>query len=35
MPWNLVITKPAARDLKKIPSDDLRRINAAFEAIAK
>jgi mRNA-degrading endonuclease RelE of RelBE toxin-antitoxin system len=33
MPWNLVITKPAARDLKKIRSDDLQRINAAFEAM--
>ena len=33
MPWALVITKPAARDLRELPPDDLRRINTAFEAM--
>jgi mRNA-degrading endonuclease RelE of RelBE toxin-antitoxin system len=33
MPWDLVITKPAARDLRGLRSDDLRRMNAAFEAM--
>jgi mRNA interferase RelE/StbE len=33
MPWNLVITKPAARDLRAVRSSDLERINAAFEAM--
>jgi hypothetical protein len=29
----LAITKPAERDLRNPSSDDLRRINAAFEAM--
>ncbi len=33
MPWNLAITKPAARDLKAIRAEDLQRIDAAFEAM--
>jgi mRNA-degrading endonuclease RelE of RelBE toxin-antitoxin system len=33
MPWALVITKPAGRDLRDVSSDDLRRINAAFVAM--
>ena len=33
MPWDLAITKPAARDLKALSLDDLRRVNAAFEAM--
>ena len=33
MPWDLVITKPAERDLKEPSRDDLRRINRALEAM--
>jgi mRNA-degrading endonuclease RelE of RelBE toxin-antitoxin system len=33
MPWDLVITKPAARDLKEPSLDDLQRIDAAFAAM--
>jgi mRNA-degrading endonuclease RelE of RelBE toxin-antitoxin system len=33
MPWDLAITRPAERDLRVPSSDDLRRINAAFEAM--
>jgi mRNA-degrading endonuclease RelE of RelBE toxin-antitoxin system len=33
MPWDLVITKPAERDLRQLSSDDLRRVNMAFEAM--
>ena len=33
MPWDLVITKPAGRDLRELPSEDLRRVDAAFEAM--
>ena len=33
MLWDLVITKPAERDLKRLSSDDLRRVNVAFEAM--
>ena len=33
MLWDLVITNPAARDLRAIPERDLRRMNAAFEAM--
>jgi mRNA-degrading endonuclease RelE of RelBE toxin-antitoxin system len=33
MPWDLVITKPAVRDLKELSRDDLRRVNKAFEAM--
>jgi mRNA-degrading endonuclease RelE of RelBE toxin-antitoxin system len=33
MRWNLVITKPAARDLKSVGLDDLQRIDGAFEAM--
>jgi mRNA-degrading endonuclease RelE of RelBE toxin-antitoxin system len=33
MPWDLVITKPAERDLKEPSRDDLRRINGALEAM--
>jgi mRNA-degrading endonuclease RelE of RelBE toxin-antitoxin system len=33
MPWALVITKPAGRDLKHLGRDDLRRVNSAFEAM--
>ena len=33
MPWDLAITKPAARDLKELSLADLRRVNAAFEAM--
>jgi mRNA-degrading endonuclease RelE of RelBE toxin-antitoxin system len=29
----LVITRPAERDLRRLPLDDLRRIDAAFEAM--
>jgi mRNA-degrading endonuclease RelE of RelBE toxin-antitoxin system len=32
MPWDLVITRPAERDLRQFSSDDLRRVDAAFEA---
>jgi mRNA-degrading endonuclease RelE of RelBE toxin-antitoxin system len=32
MPWDLVITRPAERDLRQLSSDDLRRVDAAFEA---
>lgn len=33
MPWDLLITKPAARDLRGLSSDDLLRVNAAFDAM--
>jgi mRNA-degrading endonuclease RelE of RelBE toxin-antitoxin system len=33
MPWDLVITKPAERDLRQLSSGDLRRIDGAFEAM--
>ena len=33
MPWDLVITEPAERDLREPSRDDLRRINRAFEAM--
>jgi mRNA-degrading endonuclease RelE of RelBE toxin-antitoxin system len=33
MPWDLVITEPASRDLRKIPRDDLKRIEKAFQAM--
>jgi mRNA-degrading endonuclease RelE of RelBE toxin-antitoxin system len=33
MLWDLVITKPAARDLRGLPDRDLHRVNAAFEAM--
>jgi mRNA-degrading endonuclease RelE of RelBE toxin-antitoxin system len=33
MPWALLITRPAERDLSTLASADLRRINAAFEAM--
>jgi mRNA-degrading endonuclease RelE of RelBE toxin-antitoxin system len=33
MPWALLITRPAERDLRAFSSADLRRINAAFEAM--
>jgi mRNA-degrading endonuclease RelE of RelBE toxin-antitoxin system len=33
MPWALLITRPAERDLRTPSSADLRRINAAFEAM--
>lgn len=33
MPWVLVITKPAARELRDLSGDDLRRVNMAFEAM--
>jgi mRNA-degrading endonuclease RelE of RelBE toxin-antitoxin system len=31
MTWSLVITKPAARDLRDVPRPDVEHINAAFE----
>ena len=31
MTWSLVITKPAARDLRGVPRADIEHINAAFE----
>src|SRR5438105_12840897 len=33
MPWALEITRPAARDLRAIPRDDLHRIDSAFAAM--
>jgi mRNA-degrading endonuclease RelE of RelBE toxin-antitoxin system len=33
MPWDLVITKPAVRDLRRLPRNDLLRLNASFEAM--
>jgi mRNA-degrading endonuclease RelE of RelBE toxin-antitoxin system len=33
MPWDLVITRPATRDLRQLSRDDLGRVNAAFEAM--
>jgi hypothetical protein len=33
MQWDLVITKPAARDLKKVSHGDLGRIDAALAAM--
>jgi mRNA-degrading endonuclease RelE of RelBE toxin-antitoxin system len=35
MPWDLVITKPAARDLGELSGNDLRRVNTAFEAMRR
>jgi mRNA interferase RelE/StbE len=34
MTWGLLITSPAERDLRHVPSDDLKRINATFDAMA-
>jgi mRNA-degrading endonuclease RelE of RelBE toxin-antitoxin system len=31
MTWSLVLTKPAARDLRDVPRSDLEHINVAFE----
>jgi mRNA-degrading endonuclease RelE of RelBE toxin-antitoxin system len=31
MTWGLVITKPAARDLRDVPRADVEHIDAAFE----
>ena len=33
MPWDLLIANPAARDLRELSLDDLRRINTAFEVM--
>jgi mRNA interferase RelE/StbE len=33
MPWELAITKPAARDLRDLSREDQRRVNTAFEAM--
>jgi mRNA-degrading endonuclease RelE of RelBE toxin-antitoxin system len=33
MPWALVITEPAQRDLRQLAPPDLRRVNSAFEAM--
>jgi hypothetical protein len=33
MLWDLVITKPAVRDLRRLPRSDLQWIDAAFEAM--
>jgi mRNA-degrading endonuclease RelE of RelBE toxin-antitoxin system len=33
MPWDLVITKPAERDLKALARNDRVRVNAAFESM--
>ncbi len=33
MPWDLVITKPAERDLREPSREDLRRINRALETM--
>ena len=33
MAWDLVIAKPAERDLREPSRDDLRRINRALEAM--
>ena len=30
MTWKLVITSPAAKDLRRVPAADLERINDAF-----
>ncbi|HEY1362762.1 MAG TPA: type II toxin-antitoxin system RelE/ParE family toxin [Xanthobacteraceae bacterium] len=35
MPWGLAITKPADRDLRRLSPNDLRRVNAAFEAMRR
>ena len=35
MKWDLAITKPAARDLRELSDDDLRRVNMAFEAMRR
>ena len=31
MTWNLVLTKPATRDLRDVPRSDVEHINDAFE----
>jgi hypothetical protein len=33
VPWDLVITKPAERGLRKLSSNDLRRVDIAFETM--
>jgi len=33
MPWELAITKTAARDLRDLSREDQRRVNTAFEAM--
>jgi mRNA interferase RelE/StbE len=35
MPWDLLISRPAERDLREPGRDDLRRINAAFEGMCR
>jgi len=35
MLWDLVITKPAGRDLRELSRDDLRRVNMAFGAMRR
>jgi hypothetical protein len=34
MIWGLLITSPAERDLRHVPSDDLKRLNVAFDDMA-
>jgi mRNA-degrading endonuclease RelE of RelBE toxin-antitoxin system len=31
MKWDLVITNPAVRDLRKVPRGDLKHVNAVFD----
>jgi mRNA-degrading endonuclease RelE of RelBE toxin-antitoxin system len=33
MPWDLLITKPAERDLRALGRNDRQRVNAALEAM--
>ena len=33
MPWELVIASPAAKDLRRLSRDDLRRIDHAFDSM--
>ena len=34
MIWGLLITSPAERDLRHVPSDDLKRLKVAFDDMA-
>jgi mRNA interferase RelE/StbE len=34
MTWGLLITRPTERDLRHVPSADLKRINVTFDAMA-
>jgi mRNA interferase RelE/StbE len=34
MTWSLVIASPAEKDLRRVPTEELKRINAAFSEMS-